>query len=57
MGNNLVIDWMVETENEGWAEAQDKVRQLLSENLWLGRNHELELELAHRTGRPGVEGR
>ncbi|KAK9537182.1 hypothetical protein VZT92_004818 [Zoarces viviparus] len=54
--NNLVIDGMVKTETEGWAEVEDKVWRLLLENLQLGSNRELELERAHRTGRPGADG-
>lgn len=50
--NNLVFDGIAETANEGWAESEEKVRALLVEKLQLPR--EIEVERAHRTGRPSA---
>lgn len=52
--NNLVIDGIEESQGETWAEAEEKVRKVLSQKLQLTR--EIEVERAHRTGRPKAEG-
>ncbi len=49
--NNLVIDGITESPGETWAEAEDKVKKVLTEKLQLKQT--IEMERAHRTGKPG----
>ena len=49
--NNVIIDGIKESEGEKWSDSEDKVRKLLSEKLQLD-YHKLEVERAHRTGKP-----
>ena len=55
--NNLVFEGLPESPNETWAESEDKVRKLLVENLKMGPQHAIEMERAHRTGKPAQNGR
>lgn len=51
--NNLVIDGIVESPGETWAEAEEKVKKVLTEKLQL--QSDTEMERAHCTGKPGGE--
>lgn len=48
--NNLVIDGIMESPGETWADSEEKVKRVFSEKLQLQR--EIEVERAHRTGKP-----
>ena len=49
--NNLVFEGIQEAPGETWAETEEKVKKVLAEKLQLQR--EIEVERAHRTGKPG----
>lgn len=49
--NNLVFDGIQESQGETWSETEEKVKQVVKEKLQLQR--EVEVERAHRTGKPG----
>lgn len=49
--NNLVFDGIMESPGETWAETEEKVKKVVAEKLQLQR--EIEVERAHRTGKPG----
>lgn len=48
---NLIIDGIAESPGEAWAEAEEKVRKVFTDKLQL--HLEIEMERAHRTGKPG----
>ena len=49
--NNLVFDGIMESPGETWAETEEKVKKVLAEKLQLKKD--MEMERAHRTGKPG----
>ncbi|CAL1591862.1 unnamed protein product [Knipowitschia caucasica] len=49
--NNLVFEGVLESPGETWADAEEKVKEILKEKLQL--NHVVEVERAHRVGKPG----
>ena len=49
--NNLVIDGVAESPGETWADTEEKIKKILTEKLQL--QHKVEVERAHRTGKPG----
>lgn len=48
--NNLVFEGINESPNETWAETEEKVNIILNEKLNF--QHKIEMERAHRTGKP-----
>lgn len=55
--NNLIFEGLQESSNETWAESEDKVRKLLVGKLELGQQDAIEMERAHRTGKPDSNGK
>lgn len=49
--NNIIIDGINESASEKWSDSEDKVKKLLSEKLQID-HHKIELERAHKTGKP-----
>lgn len=49
--NNLVFDGIMESSGETWADTEEKIQRVLAEKLQL--QGEIEMERAHRTGKPG----
>ena len=49
--NNLVFNGVAEAPGETWADTEEKIMKILKENLQL--QHKVEVERAHRTGKPG----
>lgn len=49
-----VIDGIPESPNESWADSEEKVKDILKQKLQLQR--EIEVEHAHRTGKPAADG-
>lgn len=48
---NLVFEGVLESPGETWADAEEKINQLLREKLQL--QHPVEMERVHRVGKPG----
>lgn len=51
--NNMVIEGIQESPAESWAETEEKVKKVLAEKRQL--QWAIELDRAHRTGKPGSE--
>ncbi|KAL7388285.1 hypothetical protein ABVT39_010756 [Epinephelus coioides] len=49
--NNLVFNGVAESPGETWADTEKKIMEILKEKLQL--QHKVEVERAHRTGKPG----
>lgn len=52
--NNSVTDGIPESPGESWADSEVKVKGILKQKLQL--QHEIEVECAHRTGKPTADG-